>query len=266
MNRIVLALLLFFLACSSPYYEKTISACSITKSPCYIIFLVDARHLDYRDASCFLRSVAKHPSDGSKNSDVGHAWIYLKKDQDILEGGVSGETGIGQPRYIEGVVTLSEKGDPNPARYFWTKQRDGFFQSGSGGHTPTFAAKVNLTDEEYDKILNFICSYSYHDYSLIQNNCASFLEEIAALIGLPLDSKEVIEIPSSICVGNETIHFWNDPCYHSIVFSSPDRIERGLLEWVKEGRAEPALAWYKRQPSETFSARLKGDSTTSHWP
>ena len=131
----------------------------LSPSPYFLIVLVDARHLDYTDGRSLLRTLVKHPSDGSKNSDVGHAWIYLHgivNDQNIgLEGGHSGELGIYQPRYFEGIMNYLEYGyanptsqqqscprhESNPVKYLWEIQQDGFFQKGSGGHCPTFCSK-----------------------------------------------------------------------------------------------------------------------------
>ncbi|MFQ5730011.1 MAG: hypothetical protein ACE5GN_06590, partial [Waddliaceae bacterium] len=49
----------------------------VSSSDYYLILAVDARHLDYSNGKELLRTMVKHPSDGSKNSDVGHAWILL---------------------------------------------------------------------------------------------------------------------------------------------------------------------------------------------
>ena len=81
--------LLFLLAISCVGF--TASLASLEN---FIIFAVDARKLDYSDCSRLLKTMAKHPSDGSKNSDVGHAWIYLKQGDSILQGGHSAERGI----------------------------------------------------------------------------------------------------------------------------------------------------------------------------
>ena len=68
-----LSLLLFFfsfIACAEEEY--------------FVVFLVNARGLDYTDTLKFLKTVAKHPRDGSKNGDVGHAWVYLKGDEILV--------------------------------------------------------------------------------------------------------------------------------------------------------------------------------------
>ena len=83
---------------------------------------------------------SKHPSDGSKNGDVGHAWIYLQGNVNgesiVIEGGHSGELGICQPKYFDGIMNYVEYGyadsscgemcclrnEPNPVKYLWASQ------------------------------------------------------------------------------------------------------------------------------------------------
>lgn len=223
------------------------------ESACFIILAIDARHLDYTHASLFLKSVAKHPSDGSKNSDFGHAWIYLKKGDEVFEGGHSAERGFLQPRYIEGVCLLAEKGDPNPGRYLWAEQQDGYCELGSGGHRPTFAAKIDLSEEQYEQVVAFIAQYPFNHYAISGHNCASFVADIAALIGLPLDYQETLMLPP-IVMG---MPLWRDPCYACITIASPDRLEKSLIDLVRTGQAEPARQWLIRHNNEPFLPRCK---------
>lgn len=223
------------------------------ETPCFIILAVDARHLDYTNAASFLRTVAKHPSDGSKNSDFGHAWIYLKKYDEVFEGGHSAERGFLQPRYIEGVCLLAEKGDPSPGRYLWAEQKDGFCELGSGGHRPTFAAKVDLTDEQYEKVVAYITTYPFNHYAITGHSCASFVADIALLIGLSLDYQETLTLPSTVM----GMQLWKDPRYSQITLASPDRLEKSLINLVRRGQAEPARQWLVRHTQEKFLPRCK---------
>lgn len=228
-------------------------------NPCndYIIFLVDARHMDYTSLRPLMKTISKHPSDGSKNSDVGHAWIYLKTDQGVIEGGHSAETGLLQPKYLEGVCLLSEKCDPNPARYFWAIQKDGYFEPGWGGHRPTFALKINLSSEEVAKVQEFISCYQYEDYSLTGNNCVSFVAGIASLLGIELDIWQTVELDSSVTCAGEKIKMWTDPCYQHITFGSPDRLERSLIRLALSGRGESVRNGYLLQRDECFITRTQ---------
>lgn len=216
----------------------------------FLVILVEARHLDYSCSRSLFKSLAKHPSDGSKNGDVGHAWIYLEGfiqgKRVALEGGHSGELGVLQPRYIEGVFMGYERGIPNPISYLWHTQQDGFFQWGSGRHYPTFAAKVSLTAQQFKKILKFIEVYDYSSYAITGNQCCTFATQIATFAGLSLDCELTIPIQKFLKIGSHCIPLWKDPLYSQISISSPDVLEKSLMYAVYMGQAEYALDWYKR--------------------
>lgn len=222
----------------------------------YVIIYVNARHLDYTDNYSFLKTVAHHPSDGSRNRDVGHAWIYLQGihyDKMIYVcGGHSGELGFCQAKYFDGVMNYVDFGyanptkeqrdypryEANPAKYFWESQNDGYFEWGSGSHKPTYAAKVNLTSEQFERMLNFMKSYDYKHYSLVGNQCSSFVAQIASLAGLKLDCEITINLNKELYFYGEQIRLWEDNCYSQLTISSPDIIERSLMKAVREGKAE----------------------------
>jgi hypothetical protein len=230
------------------------------ESDFFLIVLVSARHLDYTQAASFLHTIAKHPSDGSKSRDVGHAWIYLqgRVNQQIIriEGGHSGE--IEHPRYFDGVMNYNEWGyarvpqkclprfEPNPIKYLWVARRDGFFQKGNGGHQPTFAAKIDLTEQQFHAMMHFIHHYPYPTYSLTQAQCSSFVTRIAALANWHLTSHVLMRLPSKLYFGGCWIRFWQDPRYSTITFATPDVLEKSLMQAVDEGRAEYALDWYRK--------------------
>lgn len=252
--RKVLLVFLFLSSCAwhpcTPEYhalyrhlENTPRSCHFEETPYYVVFLVAARHLDYTNGSQMLKTVARHPSDGSKNSDVGHAWIFLHGKGRYLEGGHTGEFGEQQPRYFEGVMDLVECNDPNPVRYLWAVQNDGCFQRGSGGFTPTFAVKVDLTEEQFENICSFIHSYPFEKYSLTGNQCASFVVQIAAIAGLSLTSKVTVPLEENL----KSCHLWSDPHYSQITLSNPDLLEKSMMEAAIHGKALPVLKWYLRK-------------------
>lgn len=264
----ILILLVVLLGCNykpkSPEYlefysytrEISTEPC-FKESPYFIVFLVNARHLDYGNCQSFLRTLAKHPSDGSKNGDVGHAWIFLKGNNEYLEGGFSGELGIWQPRYWDGVFDNVAYGAKDPVCYLWCSQSDGFFQKGNGGHLPTFAAKVPLTKQQYEKILDFIHQYPYSEYSIIGKQCSSYVKEIAQLIGIELEDLVTLKIPQWIYFDGEYWKMWENPCYQELTFSSPDRLERSLVELVNKNKAEFALDWYFKTHHRCFKCIRK---------
>ena len=127
------------------YLEQPRSPTTIFKpSPYFLVVLVNARHLDYTDNRSFFKTLTKHPSDGSKNSDVGHAWIclrgFLNGEYVEIEGGHSGERGVTQSKYFDGIMNYIDYGyanpseaqkkaprfESNPIRYLWETQNDGF--------------------------------------------------------------------------------------------------------------------------------------------
>lgn len=264
--RIITVFLLLFLTGCTPqssayrdYYahlNAPLPKTTITSSPYFIVFLVNAPHLDYTDNKSFLRTMAKHPGSGSKEGDVGHAWIYLHGLQNgechVIEGGHSGERGIHQPRYFEGIVQNIEHGCENPVSYLWESQNDGFFQCGNGGHRPTTAAKVNLTQQQYEKILRFIQCYQFQEYSLVGNQCASFVAQMAALIDFPIECQQTIQINSALFYRNDCLPLWKDPVYSTITVSTPDVIEKSLIQAIREGKAENVLHFYVKNNRNTF--------------
>ncbi len=222
----------------------------------FIIFLVNARQLDNSCTKNFLRSVAKHPSDGSKNGDVGHAWIYLNGDE-VIEGGHSGEFGIDQPRYMEGVMDNIALGARNPASYLWTTQCDGCFQQGNGGHLPTFAAKVSITENQYHQVYAFIQNYPFQDYCLTTRQCTTFVREIAQIIGIHLEDQALLKLDAYLRIGGKTYKFWEDPCYACLPYGSPDKMEQSLKLLVQEGDAENVTTWYRKKYRPCLNCRFK---------
>lgn len=228
----------------------------------FLIILVDACHLDYTRESLFFQSIAKHPSNGSKHGDIGHAWIYLQGRHQghllAIEGGHSGEIEEPPVRYFDGMMNYNDYGyanptaeqmlhpcyEPNPIKYLWTIRKDGFFQKGSGGHYPTFAAKVSLTPEQFENILSFIHHYPYRYYALLGSQCCSFVTRVAALANLSLASKTTMTLNPSIYYRNTWIRLWEDPRYSTITFATPDVLEKSLIQAVENGQAEYALDWY----------------------
>ena len=251
------------------YSHLTLSSptSKIKNADYFIVFLVDARHLDYTEGASLLKTIVKHPSDGSKNGDVGHAWIYLQGivggEKIFIEGGHSGELGLSQAKYFDGIMNNIEFGyanpsesqkcypryEPNPIKYLWATQYDGFFQRGSGGHIPTCAVKVNLTAEQFKKILVFINpeNYNYQEYALTGNQCTTFIAKIAELIDFPIDYEVNIDIPPHLKIGGEIFTLWNDPQYASFTFSSPDIAERSLIFALNSDMGENALVWYNNK-------------------
>ena len=241
--------------------QSTPSNNYITEKEYYIIFLVAACHLDYLDNSELVSSLIRY---GTRKGNIGHSWILLKGTRNghpyFLEGGQSGQLGKRQPRFYEGINNYIKYGyanptqeqkknprnEPNPIKYLWEELDDGFFQEGSGGHKATYAAKIDLTEKQYEKIMEFISpdSYAYGYFSLVGNNCSSFVARVASMAGLNLEHMVTVKIDPLIVVDGKEYRLWVDPRYSKITFSTPDVIERSLMKAVSNGEAEYALKWY----------------------
>jgi hypothetical protein len=285
--RQILKLLLltgFFCSCSSvptsqayrQFYahledqNRSFSTPSCIDSSYFIVFLVDARHLDYSNNRSFFQTVAKHPSDGSKTGDVGHAWVYLQGELNgqtvFIEGGHTGETGSLQARYFDGVMNYFDYGyptptpeqlscpryEPNPIKYLWEIQRDGYFQWGSGNHDPTFAARVELSEEQFNRALAFVEHYNYSEYALTGSQCSSFMAQIASVVGLDLECEVTIEIDPYVYIGGHPLRLREDVSYAQLTIATPDVLEKSLMEAVNKGQAIPALTWYNETHQRSF--------------
>ena len=222
----------------------------------FVLFLVEAPHLDLSSNRAFLSTMAKHPSNWSKNGDVGHAWIYLQGEGVYLEGGHSGELGEKEPTYFDGIIHNVAKGDPNPVKYLWNSLPDGFFQWGSGGHRPTYAVAIPLNPAQFDQIVAFLQTYDYSRYSLTDHQCCTLIVQIAQLLNLQLDCKEVLKIESILHLMREEIPLWCNSQYSCLTFESPDKLEKELQRLVREKRATCALKWYQNHHPKQCSKEL----------
>lgn len=268
---IIAFLFLFSCTCRSREYQHFYAHLQNFQTPYhpmqeddyFLIILVDACHLDYTDACRFFQSVAIHPN-GSRRGDIGHAWIYLQGKCNgrifVLEGGHSGEKEEPPARYFDGIMNYNDWGyanptpeqircpryELNPIQYLWTIRKDGFFQKGSGGHYPTFAAKISLSPQQFEQILSFIrpSYYPYRYYGLMGPQCCTFAAQVAALAGLSLATQMTMHIVPCIYYEKTWIRLWEDPCYSRITFSTPDVLEKSLIKAVENGEAEYALDWY----------------------
>lgn len=219
--------------------------------------------------------MCKHPSDGGKEGNVGHCWILLhgyEGDKEVcIEGGHSGELGEIQPKYFEGVMNYFKYGyldptpeqmncpryEPNPIKYLWEVQKDGYFQKGSGNYEPTYAALVPLTQEQYFKIKQALAEYDFKKYSITENQCATLVALVGKQIDLPIEHKVVVPIASSLNYATFHLRLWEDPFYSRITLSVPDKVECSLMRAVAAGQAIPVLKWYNNQFGKKKKPSLK---------
>jgi len=221
------------------------------ESDYFLIIIASARHLDYTDCKGFSKTLVKHPDTGRKNCDIGHVWMYLQGVKDgrkvYLNGGHTGDFGVLQPHYFDGLLEMHAQGDPNPIRILWRPYFDGMYEDGHQGFYPTYAAKFDLSEKDFDAILKYLESYDYHCYSLYNHQCCNFVTRVASIAGIELDTTFEMEIDQEVDFFGEKVRLWSDPMYSRIELNNPDMIEKALMEAVEEGRAEYALPWYTRR-------------------
>ena len=257
-KALFIILILSFFSCSKQLAEQK------EELP-YIVFLVDAPKLDYSSSQKLLSSLVKNPHTAQKDGYVGHAWFYLKgfeKQGNLveLEGGHSGELGIACPKYFEGIMNLMEFGvvtpsiedkkkpktEENPIKYLWSNLNDGYFQSGSGGHKPTLAAKFQLSQKQFDYLLTFITpqNYNFSSYCLTNHQCVTLINQIAGYLGHPLECEIAIPIQKDLILGKRKYTLWENTDYSILNLPSPDILENSLKKKIVSKEAEDVLAWY----------------------
>jgi hypothetical protein len=251
--------LVFFVSSCSHYlnenhlqtyqYLDNIKETKPTTSPYEIIFLVDAPHLDYSNTQLTLKSLAKHPSNGY-DERFGHAWICLKRENKIFfEGGHTGAFGEIRPSYFEGIWDGIENNSLNAISYLWKNLNDGRLQHGNGGHNPTYAVKLPISEQQFFSIFNFIKNshYQFSSYSLTGNQCCQFVMQCAALIEIELPSYKTLEIESHISFNNKKVQLWENTAYSSITIALPDILEKQLVELTNKKKGETVTNWYLKK-------------------
>lgn len=87
------------------------------------------------------------------------------------------------------------------------------------------------------------------------NQCSSFAPQVASLGGLEVECKVTMPIDPYIEVGDDCFCLWQDPSYSLLTISSPDILERSLMQAVREGRAQYALEWYRQTHPKGISKK-----------
>lgn len=208
----------------------------------YVIFYVDAPGLCYDHFESLCHSLAQKKERGKPRANVGHAWIHLHGHLDgrkiDLTVGHSGELGITDWPYFDGVMDAVERKSLNPIAYMFSTLHDGYAELSSGGHIPTLAVKRQLTDSQLRAILRFIHPkrYPYGEYALTKWQCSSFVAHVAALADLKLEHQVSVQIPKMLTFRGWRMRLWTDPRYRVLTFSAPDKIEASLRQLAKTGK------------------------------
>ncbi len=236
-----------------------------TSSDSFMVVLVHAPHLDYSSGRALVQSMRARANPQLREEEAGHAWVYLRgiHNGEVVEweGGHTGAfgeiapiPGVGVKNLIQyGYVDptpeqkLSPRHEPNPAKYMWVTYHDGMFQPDSGAHPATFAARYDLSPEQFARVLDYAMNYDYSSYCIIDHQCAAFVGEIVQVAGHYLEHEVSVPIEKSVKILGHHVQLWEDPQYSILTFSSPDVLERSLKQAVWQGEARPALSWYQHR-------------------
>lgn len=216
-------------------------------SPYFLVILVDAKNYNYRDAGAFLDSFCSVTSD----RNFGHAWFVLQGihagKKVLVEGGHSGELGFRCPRYLDTIIEKAENNERDPIRYLHQPLEDGYFELGSGNHSPTFAIRIDIDEEAFLKMYNLVKGkgYLFSRYNLTDSQCTTFVVKLASIGGLTLDHEVEIPVPQKVFFRGRMLTLWHDERYSKLVVGTPEKLEKSMLEACQKGNAKPALRWYR---------------------
>lgn len=204
----------------------------------YLYVLTSANYWDYRDTQSFVVSFIKHPS--------GHSWMILESPRDRLECGHTGNFGLMQPRYHDGVIQRIRDDDPNPIAYIWQTMSDGQFEMGNPGREPTFVWRIPITRDAHERIYDYTMNRKYDRFSLSTYNCGEMVTQAAALAGVNLTSLVRITFPAEGKIKGHTLRVWTDPKYSAFEIRSIDVLEVDLRQLARMGIGSDATADYRK--------------------
>lgn len=234
MRKLALLLVLLVVATGccrrscQPRYCDPVAVEVERQNPYVLTLYADARGLDFSSGTSLYRSLKFQEGRKETHGIFGHTWLRLKGVENgevvVIEGGHSGELGIVQPEYIDGVMQRLKNKDPNPIAYLWATQRDGFFQEGSGGHPATHRAVFPITEEQYWELVNYIDpkNYDYLNYSIVRNQCVIFCARVAEKIGVDLEHRVDVAIPKKVQILTASVQLWQDPQFSVLPLALPD--------------------------------------------
>ena len=136
----------------------------------FLIVLTRSVNVNFDEPNAFYRSITAR-DEGS----VGHAWILLGNGSHYIECGHTGEFGLVNLRYHEGVKKAIRDKKKNPISYLWEDLRDGRYEEYYMTEKPTCAVRFELTEKEYKKIYDYINTYDYASFSITKACCTYWL-------------------------------------------------------------------------------------------
>ena len=177
----------------------------------------------------------KQPRSGKKERTFGHSWLVLAGPDRVRTLGHTGEFGIVQESYYEGVLSRIESGHPDPIGYLFEPMYDGLLEQGAGGHVAEMVVVFPLTPEQYDAVVRFIDLYKFRVFSLTEQQCSAFAAGAARAAGIDLGYTARCRLPREVRRGGQVIRLWTDPKYEVFTFGTPEVLELSLLEAARQG-------------------------------
>ncbi|NQZ67973.1 MAG: hypothetical protein HRT89_07880 [Lentisphaeria bacterium] len=216
----------------------------VTTEGYFLYVATDSRGYDFSTAKGFIDTLKKPVQGDPEDVSVGHAWILTESPEDILECGHTGEFGILNPSYYDGMIGLVKKKDPNPISYLFTRMKDGKYHQGADSHDPTYVARIKISKKQHDDIRKFIKDYDYKIFALTDRQCSFFVAECMRIAGIDPAYEMKISFPQIFYFRGIKVRVWTDPKYKTIAIGFPDSMETFSRLLVKKGLAEDAMKWY----------------------
>jgi hypothetical protein len=205
----------------------------------FLIVLTRSVNMNFDDPNPFYASITAR-TEGS----VGHAWILLGNGTHYIECGHTGEFGEVKLRYHEGIKKAIKDKKKNPISYLWEDMKDGKYEEYYMNEKPTCAARFELTEQEYNKIYEYINTYDYKSFSITKSCCTFFAVNACALVGIQLGHLAKINIPKYYIVNGNKYNLWEDNKYSVVSVGTPDVLEKSLKIAIKNGLGKDVTDWY----------------------
>jgi hypothetical protein len=193
----------------------------------YIHILNEAANWDYSHTKSLLFSIWQRP--------WAHSWLILESPRDRLECGHTGDLGLTELRYHDGVFQGIRDGLPDPIAYLWQTRSDGLFQTGKPNRPPTFVWRMPITRQRYQLMHDYVMQRKYDQFGVRTNNCTDMVRETAALAGINLIHRMQLTLPSETKVWGRMRRVWTDPRYRILEYGTPDVLETDLRQLARLG-------------------------------
>jgi hypothetical protein len=214
------------------------------KEKYFLVVLTHSKGINFTSVDSFFNTLYGNSFLNKAENTIGHSWMMLIGDGKFLECGQTGEFGVIKHRYHEGVLQLIRDNNPNPISWLWEVMPDGKFHKGSNGYKPTYACSFSISKEQYIRLFNYIDNYDYANFSIINKTCTTFVVNALKIIGINLGHRVTIKIPQEYTFSEKPVMLWTNPKYSTLIFGSPDVLEKSLEEAVKKNLGKDVLDWY----------------------